>query len=136
MKKIVSSIILVILLGGMLYADCSFNSENKAHMMKDKSYKHSKNGYLLKIFRELNLSAEQNEKIKKIIENSKKNNKSINEAFTKDSFDKAKYIKIVNEKRENMLKSKAEIIEKSYAVLTAKQKEQLKTLLDLRTGNE
>ena len=31
-----------------------------------------------------------------------------------------------------MLKSQAEIIEKSYAVLTAKQKEQFKVLMDLR----
>jgi len=135
MKKMVSSIILLALLSAGLYADRSFNKEHKGYM-KGKSHKDVKYGYLLKTFRELNLSSEQNEKIRIIIENSKKGNKSINEAFTKDSFDKAKYIKIVNEKRENMLKSRAEIIEKSYAVLTSKQKEQLKTLLDLRAGNE
>ena len=57
---------------------------------------------------------------------------SIDDAFTKDGFDKAKYIKIMNEKRDNMLKSNAEILEKSYAILTPKQKEQLKVLMDLR----
>ena len=31
-----------------------------------------------------------------------------------------------------MLKSQAEVIEKSYAILTTKQKEQLKVLMDLR----
>ena len=31
-----------------------------------------------------------------------------------------------------MIKSEAEVIEKSYAVLTPKQKEQLKVLMDLR----
>jgi Spy/CpxP family protein refolding chaperone len=31
-----------------------------------------------------------------------------------------------------MLKSNAEILEKSYAILTPKQKEQLKVLMDLR----
>jgi protein CpxP len=36
------------------------------------------------------------------------------EAFTKDSFDKAKYIKIMKDKRDNMLKSNADVIEKSY----------------------
>jgi len=135
MKKMVSSMILLTLLGTGLYADCSFNKEHKGYM-KDKSYKYLKDAHFLKIFRELNLSAEQNDKIRIIIENSRKNNKSINEAFTKDSFDKAKYIKIVNEKRENMIKSRAQIIEKSYAILTPKQKEQLKILLDLRAGNE
>jgi hypothetical protein len=38
----------------------------------------------------------------------------------------------MNDKRDNMLKSQAEIIEKSYAILTAKQKEQLKVLMDLK----
>ena len=38
----------------------------------------------------------------------------------------------MNEKRDNMLKSNAEILEKSYAILTPKQKEQLKVLMDLR----
>jgi len=135
MRKIVSSIILLTFLGTGLYADCSFNKEHKGYM-KDKSYKYLKSGHFLKIFRELNLSSEQNDKIRIIIENSRKSNKSINEAFAKDSFDKAKYIKIVNEKRESMIKSRAEIIEKSYAILTPKQKEQLKILLDLRAGNE
>ena len=49
-----------------------------------------------------------------------------------DSFDKTKYLSIMNDKRDNMLKSQAEIIEKSYAILTAKQKEQLKVLMDLK----
>lgn len=71
-------------------------------------------------------------KVEEIIAQTRKNNKSPNEAFSKDGFDKAKYIQIMNEKRDNMIKSKAEIIEKSYAVLTPKQKEQLKVLIDLQ----
>ena len=50
----------------------------------------------------------------------------------KMDFDKTKYVQIMNEKRDNMIKSEAEVIEKSYAVLTSKQKEQLKVLMDLR----
>ena len=84
------------------------------------------------MFKELNLTQEQEKKIEEIIDESRKNNKSPNEAFSKDGFDKAKYIQIMNEKRDNMIKSKAEIIEKSYAVLTPKQKEQLKVLIDLQ----
>ncbi|RBQ32450.1 hypothetical protein CRU92_01710 [Arcobacter sp. FW59] len=135
-KKIVSSVILATLLGGALYANCdvnkSHNKGDKTHFSKDKFHKKSENGHFFGIFKELNLTSEQNEKIKKIIEDSRKDNKSINEAFTKDSFDKDKYSKIVSEKRDNMLKSQAEVLEKSYAILTPKQKEQLKVLLDLK----
>jgi len=51
------------------------------------------------------------------MEDSRKNIKSEEEAFSKDGFDKAKYIQIMSEKRDNMLKSQAEVIEKSYAIL-------------------
>ena len=71
-------------------------------------------------------------KKEQIMEDSRKNIKSEEEAFSKDGFDKAKYIQIMSEKRDNMLKSQAEVIEKSYAILTTKQKEQLKVLMDLR----
>ena len=66
------------------------------------------------------------------MEDSRKNSTSDDGAFSKDGFDKAKYIQIMSEKRDNMLKSQAEVIEKSYAILTTKQKEQLKVLMDLR----
>ena len=100
-------------------------------MMKNhKSYYGSRDS--IGMFKELNLTAEQEKKIQDIVQESRKDNKTINEAFTKDSFDKTKYLSIMNDKRDNMLKSQAEIIEKSYAILTAKQKEQLKVLMDLR----
>ena len=71
-------------------------------------------------------------KLEQIIQDSRKNMKSEDEAFSKEGFDKAKYVQIMSEKRDNMLKSQAEVIEKSYAILTTKQKEQLKVLMDLR----
>ena len=89
-------------------------------------------GHMLGIFKELNLTAEQDEKIKKIVEESRKNEITPDVAFTKDSFDKNKFISIMSEKRDNMIKSEAEIMEKTYAILTTKQKEQLKVLMDLR----
>ena len=84
------------------------------------------------MFGELNLTSEQKTKLEQIMQDSRKNMKSEDEAFSKDGFDKAKYVQIMSEKRDNMLKSQAEIIEKSYAVLTPKQKEQFKVLMDLR----
>lgn len=93
---------------------------------------HKGDGHFFGMFKELNLTDEQKTKIEQIISDSRKNIKTSDEAFSKDSFDKAKYIQIMNEKRDNMIKSKADVIEKSYAVLTVKQKEQLKVLMDLR----
>lgn len=137
--KLTAGLLLTTLLAGSLYAgNCQMNnkmqkgnSDRSTCMMKyKKSHKDSRSS--MGIFKELNLTADQKKKIKEIVKEARKNKKTINEAFTKDSFDKNKYISIMNEKRDNMLKSKAEIIEKSYEVLTAKQKEQLKVLMDLR----
>ena len=102
-------------------------------MKNDKMHKmENHKGGLVHFFKELNLTAEQQTKIEQIISDSRKALKSTDEAFSKDGFDKTKYVQIMNEKRDNMIKSEAEVIEKSYAVLTPKQKEQLKVLMDLR----
>ena len=52
--------------------------------------------------------------------------------FTKDSFDKDKFTKIMKDKREKNQELHADVIDKAYKVLDSKQKEQLRTLLDLR----
>jgi Spy/CpxP family protein refolding chaperone len=142
-NKIVSGLVLASLLAGGLYAangdmdkkdDMRKGSDSRCMMDKGKFEKKGPRGefHIFGMFKELNLTAEQDEKIKKIIEDSRKDEKSIEEAFTKEGFDKAKYVQIMSEKRDNMLKSQAEVIEKSYAILTPKQKEQLKVLMDLR----
>ncbi len=143
-SKIVSGLVLTSLLtGGLFAANSEMDKKDEKRkgeptcMMEKESFHKGEKGqrgesHIFGIFKELNLTAEQDEKIKKIVEDSRKNEKTPDDAFTKDGFDKAKYIQIMNEKRDNMLKSQAEVIEKSYAVLTSKQKEQLKVLMDLR----
>ncbi len=131
-----------ILASGLFASSCDMSKKGEkancekqsCSMQKDKSHKmeHKGQNHFFGIFKELNLTSEQENKIEQIIADSRKNIKTTDEAFTKDSFDKAKYLQIMNEKRDNMLKSQAEIMEKSYAILTAKQKEQLKVLMDLR----
>lgn len=142
-NKIFKGLLVSAILAGGLYAsNCDMNKKDKDRtncdksscmMQKGKSHKgyYKKDGHIFAMFKELNLTQEQEKKVEEIIAQTRKNNKSPNEAFSKDGFDKAKYIQIMNEKRDNMIKSKAEIIEKSYAVLTPKQKEQLKVLIDL-----
>jgi len=137
-RKVLSGIILSTLLSSGLYAvnNEKKNSDDSSNCMMKKDGmhdgKHQGNIHSMGMFKGLNLSAEQETQIEKIMLESRKDMKTIDDAFTKDSFDKDKYMKIMSEKRDNMLKSNAEVMEKSYAILTPKQKEQFKVLLDLR----
>ena len=136
-SKIISGLVLSVLLSSGLYANSDMNKRGDAKqgdskcMMNDNKMNNQRGGNF-HLFRGLNLTADQETKIEQIMQDIRKNMKSEDEAFTKDGFDKAKYIQIMSEKRDNMLKSQAEVIEKSYAVLTAKQKEQFKVLMDLK----
>ena len=141
-NKLISGLVLSAILTSGLYAAPEMNKKNDERgsgdkltctMKKGDGHKMDKHQFeFFGIFGELNLTAEQKTKIKTIMQDSRKNLKNSDDAFTKDSFDKTKYIQIMSEKRDNMLKSEAEIIEKTYAILTTKQKEQLKVLMDLR----
>lgn len=144
-NKILSGIVLTTLLTTGAYANCGMNDRNgnmqnqncSMGMKKDgRNFSHHKDGRdkmsVFKMFRQLNLSDDQKTKIYEIMLESRKNIKTIDEAFTSTNFDKDKYMKIMSEKRDNMLKSKAEMIDKAYSLLTAKQKEQLKVLMDLK----
>lgn len=110
-------------------ANCKMNSQKK--MMKQKAYKRGNQGPL-SILKELNLSAEQHKQIRDIRDDIRKNRATPDVAFTKDSFDKAKYIEIMKQKRDYKIEAKAEMIDRVYNILTAQQKEQFKVLMDLR----
>ncbi len=161
-RKILATVALTTLLGTGLYAaGCNFQGQNMQGMygmqgqgqgmkgmnnmqgmqgmkgnkscgMSKKGSKGSRNS-VMNIFKKLNLSPDQYMKMAQIRQEVfKKYATFTNVAFTKDSFDKAKYIEIMKQKRDNMIESKAEMVEKSYALLTPEQKEQFKVLLDLR----
>lgn len=135
MKKIVTSLALASVLVSGLYAqNGEFKKDRQNCEMKYKDGKKGSKhqGGIFGVFYELNLTAEQKTKIDEIIKDSMKNQETPMDAFGKDSFDKAKFTKIMKEKRDKHLEVKAEIIDKAYKILDAKQKEQLKTLLDLR----
>lgn len=161
-RKILATVALTTLLGTGLYAaGCNFQGQNMQGMygmqgqgqgmkgmnnmqgmkgmkgnkscgMSKKGSKGSRNS-VMNIFKKLNLSPDQYMKMAQIRQEVfKKYATFTNVAFTKDSFDKTKYIEIMKQKRDNMIESKAEMVEKSYALLTPEQKEQFKVLLDLR----
>ena len=94
--------------------------------------KFGKQNGIRNIISQLNLSDEQKTKLFELRKSQMKNTRTINSAFSKTSFNKAKFIEIISQKKENMLKSKAQMIENAYAILNTKQKEQLKVLLDLQ----
>lgn len=133
--KILSALLLSTTLATGAFAACEKKNEcsmNKSEKMMKKHMGHKKShNSIFSTLKKLDLSDTQKTEIKKIMIESKKA-KTLNDAFTKSSFDKDKYIQIMSEKRENMIKSKALKIEKIYAVLDDKQKEQFKTLLDLK----
>ena len=141
-NKILTGLVLAGLLSTSVYASCGMaknknsemNSKNncKQHMMKS-SHKMKKSMPIFKVLKDLNLSNDQRAQVKEIMMNNKKNRKSMNTLFTKDSFNKDEFIKRMSEKRENMIKSKADKIEKVYAVLDTKQKEQFKVLIDIKS---
>jgi len=87
------------------------------------------------MFSNLNLTADQKLKIKNIIKESRANQELPCDSFTKDSFDKAKFIKAMKQKRDNQIERQAEIMDKVYKILDKNQKEQLRVLMDLRKQN-
>ncbi len=136
-KKVLVATGLATLLAVGLYA--SSNCDKGKHGWSNhggfhKAYKHQRKhrGELMSTFKKLNLTKEQKKQIWQIKKDMMKNCPSINMAFTKDSFDKAKFIEIMKQKRDSKITNRAEFIEKVYNVLTKKQKEQFKTLLDLQ----
>lgn len=109
---------------------CSFNQ--KQNFKKHTKF-HKKPSNINKLFFLLDLSAQQKQDIKNILKEQRVKNQNLNSAFSKTSFDKEKFIQISKNKRENMIQSRADTIEKMYNILNENQKEKLKLLIDLKT---
>lgn len=87
---------------------------------------------MMQLFSQLNLTPAQQKDVQKIMQENKMKREGMFSAFGKDSFDKEKFIKQATQKRENMIKLRADTLEKAYNVLTQKQKQQLRVLMDLK----
>ncbi|WP_072680038.1 Spy/CpxP family protein refolding chaperone [Arcobacter sp. LA11] len=110
-------------------ANCNMQGAKK--MMMQKGYKKGQHGPMA-LLKKLNLTPEQTKQIQTIKKDMMKNKITPDVAFTKDGFNKAKFIEIMKQKRENMIESKAEMIDRVYKILTPKQKEQFKVLMELK----
>ena len=141
-NKVISGLVLSAILTSGLFATAEMNKKDEDRGNGDKLTCTMKKGeghkmdrqqpQFFGIFSELNLSDDQKTKIKTIMQDSRKNLKNSDDAFTKDSFDKDKFVKIMKDKREKSQELHADVVDKVYKILDAKQKEQLRTLLDLR----
>jgi hypothetical protein len=80
----------------------------------------------------LDLSDKQRADIRGIIKKNVASLPNPKDAFSDKSFDKKAFIKLVNERKDNAVERKADMIEKIYATLNASQKKDLKTMLDMK----
>ncbi len=81
------------------------------------------------MLQKLNLTSKQQESIKAIIQKSIQNQDTILEAFKNNNFNKDKFIKIMESKRDNMIKSRAQMLNDIFKILNKKQKEDFTTLI-------
>lgn len=139
--KVLVAVALTGILGTGLYAGNNNSNKSckgykdgsgKSHKMMKKRGMHKGKKSPLSLLKQLNLTSEQTLQISNIKKDMMKTRVTPDVAFSKDSFDKAKFIEIMKQKRDNMIESKAEMIDRVYKVLTAKQKEQFKVLMELK----
>jgi len=131
-KKIITGIVLSTMLASGLFA-FSQDTKGEGHKKNFKKHHSMNKEHKMPFFstlKKIYLSAKQKEEIKKIMHESMQKKHSLLDAFTSTSFDKNKYLSLMKAKKENMLESKANVIEKVYAVLNKQQKEELKKRLD------
>lgn len=98
--------------------------------MEKKDFHRGMHFGVLRIIHELDLSSEQKDKIRDIMQNTKPKVESYAKAFENNRFNKEAYIDISMNKYKNMLEFKATLIEKIYTVLTDNQKTELKELIE------
>jgi hypothetical protein len=98
------------------------NSKKQYHKIEKSKNKRFENFLVLRYIYKLNLSKNQDLKIKKILNNTKPKMQSYSKAFKNGKFDKNAYIKVSMNKKKNMVEYQATLIGKIYTILSIKQK--------------
>ncbi|WP_324170647.1 Spy/CpxP family protein refolding chaperone [Sulfurimonas sp.] len=104
----------------------------KQHKMMKQGMNHKRGHGLVKMFMKLDLSDKQRTQIRSIIKDNMKSMPNPKTAFSNTGFNKEQFVKLANQKRDNKVERKAELIEKVYNVLNSSQKKDFKTMLDMR----
>ena len=144
-KKILTGLVLSGILSSGLYANCGMNKKhnmdyNKSCKMSHKMMKKSHHSNpIIKMVRHLDLTKEQRVSIKQIMKEDRKNKRNKNmmgQAFSETSFDKSRFIDIMNKKKNRKIQSRADMIEKVYGILNPVQKKYLKVLLEKKQNQK
>ena len=106
------------------------SDEYRKYKKSGKYHKGSKGRFIIGAVYSLDLSKEQELKIDSFIKEFQERRSASFSAFKNDSFDKQAYINERMNRRENMIKAKADLIEKIYSVLTKEQRTKLKKELE------
>lgn len=95
----------------------------KAHMHQ--------HGFLAQ-FSKLNLSREQKEQMHTIMREQMQKMPHVSDAFSENRFDKELFMKLEQQKHDQMLQNRADTIEKIYNILSDAQKKEFKEMIDKR----
>lgn len=101
--------------------------QNPMQMMRNMRKMHTK--MMMNMLNKLNLSDTQKKEIQALQKKNMANMDKILDAFGKDSFDKDKFIQIMKSKRENMIKSRANMLDGIFKILDKKQREDFVALI-------
>ncbi len=104
--------------------------QNKMMMKQGNLYK--KDGRMMKMVMMLDLTDKQRVQIQGIVADSRKNMPNPHDAFTQSTFDKEMFIKLAKQKKYGVIERKADLVEKIYKVLNSSQKQDLKTILNMK----
>jgi protein CpxP len=137
-KKIILSLTATALLATSLLA---FNGQGQMQQGNNQGCKQGKmmqgqmgkrGPMFMHMIMKLDLSDKQRADIKAIAKKSMQNMPNPHDAFTDATFDKEKFVKLANERRDSKAQTKADMIEEIYAILDSSQKKDLKTMLDMK----
>jgi hypothetical protein len=113
------------------HKDCYGTKNYKHGKMHRSHHKGDSSRFIIGAVYALDLSEKQQQSIDKLVKEFQDNRrKKFEDIFTEKGFDKEAYIKTRLNMRENIVKAKADLIEKIYAELTKKQKVELKKEID------
>lgn len=112
------------------YKDCSQKRYKHHHKKMRKGHRGDNTRFFIGAVYSLDLSTEQEVKIKNLLKDFEEERFKMFSAFKKDGFDKEAYIQARLDSKEKRIKEKANLIENIYKVLDDKQKVELKEELD------
>lgn len=143
--KIIAGTIVATFAAVSLYAagnNCNMQGQGYNKFMQgqggygnSKMGQHQKGFKIQSMIQNIGLTVEQQTKVDDLFKKHMDDRISPSDAFSKTDFDKDKFISITSQKRDNMIKSRADMIEGIYNVLTPEQKLQLKVMMDMRKNN-